>query len=274
MFFPRHNGVDHSASTPSTTPMSHDMSDMAMPGMKMYVHGTIGGDLLWFASWQPSTAGATVGVCIGLFLMAILDRYIHALWRACSAAWNRGRVGFFLPVTKGDLPNLNPNSSSSSSSSSALEAVLALDPIGVRKREAAPLSVAGGCCGDVKEELAPGACDCGCGGECGSSSATPCRGTGNCVPDYPTDAPPEKDPLAYLPAAVRSSLDPERAGRWSRPFRFGTDVPRGLLYMLLMVIHFALMLVIMTFQLWWIISVIVGLGVGEMLFGRFGAERI
>ncbi|BEJ00452.1 hypothetical protein CcaverHIS631_0503090 [Cutaneotrichosporon cavernicola] len=207
MFFPRHNGVDHSASTPSTTPMSHDMSDMAMPGMKIAV------------------------VCE----LAALDR------------WRDG---------------------------GPLEAVLALDPIGVRKREAAPLSVAGGCCGDVKEELAPGACDCGCGGECGSSSATPCRGTGNCVPDYPTDAPPEKDPLAYLPAAVRSSLDPERAGRWSRPFRFGTDVPRGLLYMLLMVIHFALMLVIMTFQLWWIISVIVGLGVGEMLFGRFGAERI
>lgn len=83
----------------------------------------------------------------------------------------------------------------------------------------------------------------------------------------------EKDALAYLPPAVRTTLDPARAGRWSRPFRLGTDVPRGLLYMLLSIIHFALMLVVMTFQLWWIISVIVGLGVGEMLFGRFGADR-
>lgn len=273
MFFPRHNGVDHSASTPSAAPMSHDMSDMAMPGMKMYVHGTIGGDLLWFASWQPTTAGATVGVCIGLFLFAILDRYIHALWRACSAAWNKGRVGFCLPVTKGDLPS--SSSSNSSSSSAVAVAALALDPIVRRREPAALLSDAGGCCGNEKEkELASGVCGCGCGGECGSSS-TPCRGTGDCVPDYPAaETPSTKDEMEYLPRAVRSSLDPERKGRWSRPFRLGTDVPRGLLYMLLMVIHFALMLVVMTFQLWWIISVIVGLGVGEMLFGRFGADRV
>jgi hypothetical protein len=44
--------------------------------------------------------------------------------------------------------------------------------------------------------------------------------------------------------------------------------------MLTSTLHFALMLVVMTFQIWWIVSVVVGLGVGEMLFGRFGGERV
>lgn len=29
----------------------------------------------------------------------------------------------------------------------------------------------------------------------------------------------------------------------------------------------------MTFQIWWIISIVVGAGVGEAMFGRFGAHR-
>lgn len=30
----------------------------------------------------------------------------------------------------------------------------------------------------------------------------------------------------------------------------------------------------MTYQLWWMISVIVGVGVGEAMFGRFGAAKL
>jgi hypothetical protein len=30
-------------------------------------------------------------------------------------------------------------------------------------------------------------------------------------------------------------------------------------------------LVVMSFNIWWIISVVLGAGVGEMLFGRFGS---
>jgi copper transporter 1 len=266
MFFPRHEGMDHSADTPSTGMSGMEGMDHSMPGMKMYMHGSIGGDLLWFASWQPSGAGATVGVCIGLFLLAILDRYIHALARACTAAWNRGKVGLAFPVAQGDLPSLP------SSSTSSAVAVAAMQPDPVRRREA-PAAPISSCCASEKP-LEPPACDCGCGGECGQSSA--CGGTGACVPEYstPNTPPEEKDALAYLPPAVRSSLDPKRPGRWSRPFRLGTDVPRGLLYMLTSTLHFALMLVVMTFQIWWIVSVVVGLGVGEMLFGRFGGERV
>lgn len=280
--------------------MSH-----AMGGMKMYVHGGIGGDsefaqplrrdastltqVLWFASWQPSSAGATVGVCIGLFLFAILDRYLHAVWRACAASWARGAVGFTLPVTRGDLPPPSTSAPISSPSSSAIAvAALALDPLDqpLRRRDPSAVPQPASCCADEKAALADSlaqanACDCGCGGECGSSSSPAgCCGTGNCVPDYrestPRETPREKSQvsLAYLPPTVRRTLDPARAGRWSRPFRLAADVPRGLLYMLLSFIHFALMLVVMTFQLWWIISVVVGLGVGEGLFGRFGAGLV
>lgn len=165
-------------------------------------------------------------------------------------------------------------------------AKLALDPIDTPVRRAVPSTtpapVPGSCCAKSADEekdalaLEAAACDCSCGGECGSSSQpSGCCGTGNCVPDYRETSSPrrEQEPLSYLPASVRKSLDPQRKGRWSRPFRLGADVPRGLLYMLLSLVHFAVMLVVMTFQIWWILSVVVGLGVGEMLFGRFGGER-
>ncbi|KIR28496.1 hypothetical protein I307_05928 [Cryptococcus deuterogattii 99/473] len=74
------SGMGHMSSTSSNMSMS----------MKMYFHGTIGGDMLWFASWMPSSAGATVGVCIGLFILAIFERYLIAFRRACDAAWRKG----------------------------------------------------------------------------------------------------------------------------------------------------------------------------------------
>ncbi|KAK7042004.1 CTR copper uptake transporter [Favolaschia claudopus] len=78
----------------------------------------------------------------------------------------------------------------------------------------------------------------------------------------------------YL-AAVRATL----AARWAPrpasknrleapPFRLSQDLPRGALYALQTFLGFAFMLAVMTFQAAYIISVVVGLGVGEMLFGR------
>ncbi|PCH42802.1 copper transporter [Wolfiporia cocos MD-104 SS10] len=53
------------------------------------------------------------------------------------------------------------------------------------------------------------------------------------------------------------------------PFILSHDIPRGILYMAHAALSFAFMLAAMTFQLAFILSLIVGLGVGETLFGRF-----
>lgn len=215
-----------------------------MAGMKMYVHGGIGEDsectlamfssrsvltaVLWFASWQPTSAGATVGVCIGLFLLAILDRWIHALWRACSAGWNRGKI-FSLPVASGPLPD---------SKTAAISSATAPATASKRKLEKSEKSSISE---KVTERVAPESCQCGCGGECGSSSAAAAACCGDeCVPSAPEYE--AMDPLddSYLPVAARG-VDPRRPERWSRPFRWSVDVPRGLLYAFMNLIHFLLM---------------------------------
>lgn len=270
-----------------------DMSGMDMSGsstsamtMKMYVHGTIGGDgkyttpsvmghcgsslttlaVLWFRTWQPESAGATVGVCIGLFLLAILDRYVHALWRACSASWARGKVGFALPVATGDLEYeyeredraqaVARDKSTATTTATARAVSVALGVVdesagcGTACRRT---GAAGG--GDKEKDLAgPLGCDCGCGGECGSSSA-PAP-----APQYQSEAPslrafdekrspspgtPEsgriEDDVAHLPTAVRRTLDPKRRRRWSRPFQWSVDIPRGCLWAFQTLLHYLLM---------------------------------
>ncbi|KAG6379264.1 Ctr copper transporter [Boletus reticuloceps] len=54
------------------------------------------------------------------------------------------------------------------------------------------------------------------------------------------------------------------------PFAFSRDVPRGIIHALQSTLSYTLMLVIMTFNGAFIISVIVGLGIGEVLVGRIG----
>ncbi|WVW79475.1 hypothetical protein I302_101444 [Kwoniella bestiolae CBS 10118] len=235
-----------------------DMSSTSgMGDMKMYFHGSIGGDMLWFASWMPSSAGATVGVCIGLFLFAVFERYLVAFRRACDAAWRKGQLGYHRPVTSGSIPL-----STSSGNTTSLPSQPAL----TSRRSLT----------EKDDETRP------------STSAYPVlnrqptegyhRSSGSSIASYSPDlADTTRDESthvhAHLPKAVRKSLDPGREGRWSRPFRWSVDLPRGLLHALQTLIHYLLMLVVMTFNIWWIISVVIGAGVGEMLFGRFGASH-
>ncbi|KAI0297534.1 Ctr copper transporter, partial [Multifurca ochricompacta] len=60
----------------------------------------------------------------------------------------------------------------------------------------------------------------------------------------------------------------ERRIRTVPPFVLSHDAARGALYSLQALLSYALMLSVMTFQAAYIISVIVGLGLGELLFGR------
>ncbi|KAH9943637.1 hypothetical protein B0H21DRAFT_709889 [Amylocystis lapponica] len=70
---------------------------------------------------------------------------------------------------------------------------------------------------------------------------------------------------------------PATAGRWSNhadnpPFNLVHDVVRAVLFVVQSALHFTFMLAIMTCQLGFIFSIIIGFGTGEMLFGRFGAH--
>jgi len=74
------------------------------------------------------------------------------------------------------------------------------------------------------------------------------------LPDERTPAPSR---AAQLPPDV------------ALPFVLAYDVPRGIIRIGLASINFLFMLTIMTFQLSFIISIIIGLGIGEALFGRY-----
>lgn len=37
-----------------------------------------GGDHLLFKAWQPTSAGAIVGACLGVFFLAIFERLVYA----------------------------------------------------------------------------------------------------------------------------------------------------------------------------------------------------
>jgi solute carrier family 31 (copper transporter), member 1 len=77
--------------------LAHDNGmDMSMDGsmsltqgnMLPYLHFTPG-DNLWFLGWVPSSAGAMVGACIGLFLLALVERWITACRAVMEVHWNR-----------------------------------------------------------------------------------------------------------------------------------------------------------------------------------------
>lgn len=51
------------------------------------------------------------------------------------------------------------------------------------------------------------------------------------------------------------------------------DIPRGIFHAFQAFIGYGLMLAVMTFQAAYIIAILIGLGVGEVIFGRFSAGR-
>jgi len=212
--------------------------------MKMYFHGSIGTDMLFFASWMPTSTGATVGAAFGLFFLAVLERYLHAFRRACDAGWKKGVVGFSQPTSNG--PYLTPSSSSTSTFSLTQDQA----PAPQYDIGAAPLNSSETTDEKSKDVMMVSQDSAG----------------GNNV----NDGNRFMNAL-HLPKAVRKNADPLREARWSRPFRFGVDVPRGFLQALQTLIHYLLMLSVMTFNIWWLIAVVLGAGIGETLFGRFGS---
>lgn len=161
--------------------MDQGMS-MSMGNMIMYLHFTPG-DNLWFLGWVPRTAGAMVGACIGLFMLAVAERWLSAMRAVMEGHW-RTRAQIVL------ANNLNTFSVATSE-------------------------------------------------ECGKLSSK--------------NSQPSHDTLR----------------RRVPPFIPSHDVPRGIMRVILASINFLFMLAIMTFQLGFIFAIVIGLGVGETLFGRY-----
>ncbi|KAI0932458.1 hypothetical protein AcW2_001085 [Taiwanofungus camphoratus] len=66
------------------------------------------------------------------------------------------------------------------------------------------------------------------------------------------------------------SVSVQRLRRTIAPFILAHDLPRGALYAFQAFLAYTLMLAVMTFQAAFIISILVGLGIGEVAFGRLG----
>ncbi|EEB90942.1 hypothetical protein MPER_10783, partial [Moniliophthora perniciosa FA553] len=82
------HGQEPSADIDADSSM-HSEIESAGGGMQMmmsYFHITLG-DTLWFEGWVPRTNGALAGACIGLFLLAILDRGVAGARGIMEAHW-------------------------------------------------------------------------------------------------------------------------------------------------------------------------------------------
>ncbi|KAF8993542.1 Ctr copper transporter family-domain-containing protein [Cyathus striatus] len=169
------NGMDMS--------MDGAMSLDAGGGMVPYLHFTPG-DTLFFQGWVPRSPGAIFGACIGLFVLAVLERWVGAVRRVGEGVWaRRAQIALSNKLTS----------------------------------DAAKDKVKGGHAGQ--------------------------RGMVGMVGSIP-------------------------------PFIPSQDILRGVLHAVQVALGFLFMLAVMTFQAAFLISIVLGAGVGEMLFGRYAAGAV
>jgi solute carrier family 31 (copper transporter), member 1 len=85
---------NHPTPNPLTT-MANTLSDgnttVTVAMMTPFLHFTTG-DALFFKSWTPSSAGALAGASIGLFLLAVFERWLAAMRGAMNLHWHRRLV--------------------------------------------------------------------------------------------------------------------------------------------------------------------------------------
>lgn len=68
----------------------HGASEDGTGGVTMipYVHFTPG-DALFFKDWVPKSSGAVGGACVGLFVLAILQRCVTAMRGVMDQHWKQ-----------------------------------------------------------------------------------------------------------------------------------------------------------------------------------------
>ncbi|GJE96170.1 CTR copper uptake transporter [Phanerochaete sordida] len=181
-----------------TLASAHDNGmDMSMDGgmtlmegqMLPYLHFTTG-DMLWFMGWVPQSSGAMVGACIGLFLLAIVERWIATCRAVMQAHWAKRAA-----IVRSDRMNARGL------------------PVGS-----------------------------------------------------------EDDLKRPKPATMAATIRDAAMFHTTPPFILSHDLVRGIAFAGHSALQFAFMLVVMTFQVGFILSIVVGMGVGETLFGRFAGH--
>ncbi|CAE6468294.1 unnamed protein product [Rhizoctonia solani] len=83
-----HEGEEERTKIEDTTMPEMDMG----PGMMMmtpYFHWMADADALYFKSWVPRTPGALAGACIGLFFLAMFERFLGGAKGLIEAWWRR-----------------------------------------------------------------------------------------------------------------------------------------------------------------------------------------
>ncbi|KAF9535572.1 Ctr copper transporter [Crepidotus variabilis] len=189
------DGMDHGSS-------GTDSSSMMVP----YLHFA-GGDNLLFKAWAPKSSGTIAGACIGLAVLAILERWVHALRSIFTVHWHTRALAMCAERDRALMEHLH------ASTESERDSALASDEDAIES-----------------------------------------------VDRYPSIQPTTSPVTQRYPHLRRTVA----------PFIAAFDVPRGLLYIFQMILAYTLMLAVMTFQAAYIIAIIVGLGLGEILFGRAG----
>jgi solute carrier family 31 (copper transporter), member 1 len=71
---------------------------MSMGNMLAYLHFTPG-DNLWFLGWAPYGKGAMVGACVGLFLLAIIERWLASMKAVMEMHWHTRYVGYHIHLS-------------------------------------------------------------------------------------------------------------------------------------------------------------------------------
>ncbi|KAI5451296.1 hypothetical protein NCC49_001892 [Naganishia albida] len=243
MIAPRHAG--------HTMDMGSDADGgTTMAGMKMYFHaGLPSTDTLLFQSWVPGSVGPVIGACIGLFFLALAERFLAAVERGAAVQWRRDALRRLATSTTTDKPPVHATTPSYASSSTVEEKLGAPSP--AQQEETTRIV-------PVLHGPSPGADNAGVTHRLASRAV-----------ETPTPGP--APPPSYLPqTVVRALTDPSRRDRYSIPFIWRNELARGGLTFVTRLLGYVLMLVAMTFNIWFIIAVCLGAAVGETLFGRHG----
>jgi len=180
--------------------------DLVMGAMKPYLHFTTG-DMLWFMGWTTVSKGSLAGACIGLFLLAIVDRWIAACRSLMEVHWRKRAQTLIANKCNAAGP-----------------AALSTAPTFATEKDK-ELNV------DISLAEA--------------------------LPSLPEKYPVQRSLVQTL--------------RSIPPFIPSHDIPRGIIHATQALLAYAFMLAAMTFQASFVISISIGLGVGEMLFGRYMA---
>jgi len=188
--------------------------------MVPYLHFT-GGDNLFLAVWAPTSRGDIAAACIGLLLLAMVERWLAAVRMVFDHHWHK-RAMALVAASEQPLPLASVHKSKAK----------VLDPGSETQDSDEKLSPTPPYVNEIRVES---------------------RNTTLLAPPMPTNPPrpPRMPSLRTIP-----------------PFIAEHDIPRGILFAFQMFLGYLLMLAVMTFQAAYLISIILGLGIGEAVFGR------